>query len=122
MRSPVAVEPRMSANSKLAGISAPGAPILLRLLMHRPQMAGFPGKRANPRCRRTAPPGPSNGAAQSLQCGSEDARHEPPEACGLRVFARQEAPHRVFGRSWTRHLAAGMLANAWERVSPKESR
>src|SRR5215212_7126319 len=37
--------------------------------MHEPQIAGFPGYRANPMCRSTAPAGPSNGAAHSLQLG-----------------------------------------------------
>ena len=59
----------MSANRRLTGISAPKTPILLRPLMHEPQMAGLPGKRAKPTCRSTAPPGPSKGAAQSLQLG-----------------------------------------------------
>src|SRR4026209_265451 len=59
----------MSANMRLTGISAPKTPSLLRLLMHDPQMSGLPGKRANPTWRSTAPRGPSNGAAQSLQLG-----------------------------------------------------
>src|SRR5215211_2392549 len=63
------VDPRMSANRRLTGISAPKTPSLLRPLMHEPQMAGLPGNRAKPTWRRTAPAGPSKGAAQSLQLG-----------------------------------------------------
>ena len=36
------VEPRMSAKTRLTGISAPKVPTLFRLLMQLPQMAGLP--------------------------------------------------------------------------------
>src|SRR6186997_321356 len=59
----------MSANKRLTEISAPKTPSLFRSLMQLLQIAGLPGNRPKPTCRSTAPPGPSNGAAQSLQLG-----------------------------------------------------
>ena len=59
----------MSTNRSVAGISAPRSPALLNCRMQFVQMAGLPGKRPNPRWRRTAPPAPANGAAHSLQRG-----------------------------------------------------
>ena len=80
----------MSANSRLTGISAPCTPIRCRSLMQKLQMVGLPAKRPKPTCRRTAPPGPANGAAHILQFGPLGTRLKkrriaaPPGECPVR--------------------------------------
>ena len=68
------VDPRISANSRVTGISAPVTPDLRKPLMQRLQIAGLPGNRPKPTCLRTEPPAPPNGAAQSLQRGEVGIR------------------------------------------------
>jgi hypothetical protein len=64
----------MSANSSVTGISAPVTPDSRNPLMQRLQIAGLPGNRLKPKCFRTIPPAPPNGAAQSLQRGEVGIR------------------------------------------------
>ena len=60
------------------------------------QMAGLPGKRANPTWRRTAPPGPSKGAAHSLQWGELGRRRKTRlERARPGVLSGEETLHRL---------------------------
>jgi hypothetical protein len=70
MPSAIVVEPRMSANSMDAAISAPPWWVEMNE-KHWPQVFGFWAARFLPISRIAAPPGPLNGAAQRWQRGSE---------------------------------------------------
>ena len=63
------VEPRISANSSVTGISAPVTPLSWNWRMQKLQIDGLPEYLLNPKCRRTPPPTPPNGAQHILQRG-----------------------------------------------------
>ena len=56
IRSPMAVEPRISENSKVIGISTPVNWRLRRSVMHLVQRAGLPEDCRNPACLKTGHP------------------------------------------------------------------
>jgi hypothetical protein len=69
IRSPMPVEPRISENGRVIGISTPVIWRLRSSAMHLVQRAGFPGDCLYPACLKMRPPSPANGAAHSLQRG-----------------------------------------------------
>jgi len=71
MFSAMPVEPRTSAKSSETGISAPVSPSFRKPVMQFVQIAGLAGNRPKPTRPGVAPPGPENGALQSLQRGEE---------------------------------------------------
>jgi len=70
----MAVEPRISENSRVIGISTPVNWRLRRSVMHLVQRAGLPEDRRKPACLKTRPPSPANGAAHNLQRGGDGIR------------------------------------------------
>jgi hypothetical protein len=70
----MAVEPRISENSRVIGISTPVNWRLRRSVMHLVQRAGLPEDCRNPACLKTRPPSPANGAAHNLQRGGDGIR------------------------------------------------
>ena len=80
----------MSTNRSVAGISAPVIPFLRKPEMQFWQIAGFPGNRAKPMCRSTAPPGPPKGAEHSLQRGSGEVEHPAPDRREARMLADED--------------------------------
>ena len=115
MRSPMPVEPRMSANRRLTGISAPKTPSLLRLLM---QSRRWPGCRGSGRTRVS-----QHGAAGTLEGrGAElavgpmgQAPHDATHAGETGVLTREEAAHRVLGCRGAWHRATSYVVGPWPR-------